>query len=125
MQQCRCNYLQACLLLLLAEEPDHGYELAVRLAPLGLAGTDAASVYRALRGLERDGLVDSTWTSSRSGPDRRVYRVTPLGRAAVDAFGRALRRDQVQMQRYLSRLDSLPASLPDHARRPVRAGEAG
>jgi DNA-binding PadR family transcriptional regulator len=122
VHESRCNYLQACLLLLLSEQPGHGYELALRLAPLGLAGTDAACVYRALRTLERAALVESNWTSSCTGPDRRVYSVTALGRAEVEAFGQGLRRDQVQAQHYLDRLAALP---PAGAGRPVRVGEAG
>src|SRR4051794_11922038 len=55
------NFLQPCLLLLLHEHPDHGYELASRLRPMHDGDGDAGGVYRALRGLERHGLVRSEW----------------------------------------------------------------
>lgn len=73
------NFLRPCLLLLLREQPAHGYELLERLRTLGFAGGDPGGLYRALRGLERDGLVRSTWEPSGSGPDRRNYELTRAG----------------------------------------------
>ena len=74
------NFLQPCLLLLLREKPDHGYELAARLRPMHDGDGDAGGVYRALRALERNGLVRSEWQASDVGPARRTYYVTPAGR---------------------------------------------
>lgn len=73
------GYLKPCLLLLLRERSDHGYNLVGRLAPLGLDQEEAASVYRALRELERDHLVRSRWGESKAGPHRRVYDLTAEG----------------------------------------------
>jgi poly-beta-hydroxybutyrate-responsive repressor len=78
------NFLQPCLLLLLAERSDHGYDLASRLRELHVAEGDPGAVYRALRGLERHGLVRSTWQTSDAGPARRTYRLTPAGLADLD-----------------------------------------
>ena len=55
------TYLHGCLLLLIAEAPAHGYELVDRLAELGLATVDSAAVYRALRALDAEGLLESWW----------------------------------------------------------------
>ena len=74
------NFLQPCLLLLLAERADHGYELATRLRPLHDGEGDSGGVYRALRGLEKHGLVRSEWRTSDVGPARRTYHIT-AGRA--------------------------------------------
>jgi poly-beta-hydroxybutyrate-responsive repressor len=73
------NFLQPCLLLLLGERPDHGYDLANRLRELHVAEGDPGAVYRALRSLERQGLVRSTWQTSGTGPARRSYRLTQAG----------------------------------------------
>src|SRR5256885_16194329 len=73
------NCLQPCLWLLLRERPDHGYELAARLRPMHDGDGDAGGVYRALRALERNGLVCSEWQASDVGPARRTYYVTPAG----------------------------------------------
>jgi PadR family transcriptional regulator PadR len=102
-----CSYLHACLLLLLAERPDHGYDLVSRLAALGLPSADGATTYRALRALEREEYVGSRWTPSHGGPARRVYHLTREGQAALAAVGSQLRSDQAQVGRYLTRLDAL------------------
>lgn len=110
--------MQACLLLLLAEQPDHGYDLVSRLPALGFDGVDAATTYRALRGLERAGSVTSRWTPSNAGPARRVYRLTARGRTVLADYGGLLRHDQVQVTRYLCRLDEIvntAAQEPDGA----------
>lgn len=78
------NYLQPCLLLLLRERSDHGYDLASRLRELNVAEGDPGAVYRALRGLERHGLVRSTWHTSDAGPARRTYQLTSEGIADLD-----------------------------------------
>ena len=72
------NFLQACLLLLLRERPAHGYDLLERLQPLR-KGTDGSGVYRLLRELEREGLVESFWHTSEVGPPRRIYCITCKG----------------------------------------------
>lgn len=72
------DYLYGCLLLLLAESPSYGYGLAAQLSELGLANVDSGKVYRALRRLDADGLVESWWEPG-AGPARRSYAVTPAG----------------------------------------------
>lgn len=72
------NFLQACLLLLLRERSAHGYDLLDRLQPLR-KGTDRSGVYRLLRELEHEGLVESLWHASDVGPPRRIYCLTPKG----------------------------------------------
>jgi len=58
------SVLEPCLLLLLREQPDHGYNLIARLRALGLVNGDPGRVYRALRALEQEDLVSSVWTAS-------------------------------------------------------------
>ena len=77
------NFLQPCLLLLLAERADHGYELASRLRPLHDGEGDSGGVYRALRALEKHGLVRSEWRTSDVGPARRTYHITSAGLALL------------------------------------------
>ena len=67
------NFLRPCILLLLREEPAHGYDLLERLRPLGFTRDDPGRLYRALRALEEEKLVRSAWEPSGTGPDRRIY----------------------------------------------------
>jgi PadR family transcriptional regulator PadR len=77
-------YLRPCLLLLLAEGPSHGYELLEAVEDLGLRCADAGGLYRALRAMDEAGEVRSWWERSESGPARRTYDITALGRRALD-----------------------------------------
>src|SRR3954465_8303132 len=74
------NFLRPCILLLLREQPAHGYELLERLRAFGFSGTDPGGLYRALRALETDGLVHSAWEASTLGPERRIYEITRAGK---------------------------------------------
>jgi len=97
------NFLQPCLLLLLREQPDHGYELAVRLRPMHDGDGDAGAVYRTLRGLERAGLVRSEWQTSDVGPARRTYFITRAGICSLDEQARGLCQTHQALHVFLDR----------------------
>lgn len=73
------------LLHLLAERPMYGFELAeqVKVSTDGVLAFKEGTLYPALHRLEADGLVESFWRKSPSGPRRRYYRLTPAGRGAL------------------------------------------
>ena len=74
-----------CILLLLAEQPSHGYALVDRLKELGFVDGSTGSLYRELRRLEDAGLAHSYWEASQTrGPARRVYELTAAGRRALN-----------------------------------------
>lgn len=79
----------AWLLLLLDSGDKHGYELAARLAGERIS-CDQSAVYRTLRRLARDGEVTSSWGEPVAGPRRRLYRLTPSGRAALEGLARQI-----------------------------------
>ena len=75
---------EPALLRLLSDGPTHGYELLERLPPLiGEERVDVGNVYRALRGLEEEGLVTSEWQAALPGPAKRTYTLTDEGRAVL------------------------------------------
>jgi len=68
---------------LLAERPMHGYDVLERFRARGMgywSDLSRASLYQALKRLEREGLVVGKSQEGREGPDRRVFRITRLGR---------------------------------------------
>jgi DNA-binding PadR family transcriptional regulator len=80
--------LRLFLLLLLAERPNHGYEL-IRLLEdrfLGLYTPSAGTVYPRLAALEEDGLVEHDEIEGR-----KIYRLTDAGRAELEAHRHELR----------------------------------
>lgn len=78
------RFLEPALLLLLHHGDAHGYTLLEKLRAFGLEGFDPTLVYRALRDMEEQGLVASSWDDEQTqGPPRRVYRLTRLGDEAL------------------------------------------
>ena len=71
------------LLVLLAKKPRHGYELQENLRERGVP-LSAGMVYRLLHGMKRQRLVRARESSSRGGPRRRIYRLTPAGEREVE-----------------------------------------
>jgi len=77
--------LDPLILATVAEEPAHGYAILQRLKERSSGAFDLAegTIYPALHRLERDGLLNSTW-STDSGRRRRVYRLTRAGTSSLE-----------------------------------------
>ena len=106
------NYLRASLLLLIAETPAHGYDLLEQIGHLGLRNVDPGGLYRALRVMEKDGLVESWWEHSSAGPARRSYRLTDEGIDWLHAWAGALREGRRYLTAYLDRYDRIIQAAP-------------
>jgi PadR family transcriptional regulator, regulatory protein PadR len=86
LAQMRRGTLQYCVLALLASEERYGFDLVRRLADVDGMVTSEGTIYPLLSRLRRDGLVESTWRESPTGPPRRYYQATAAGRRALDDF---------------------------------------
>lgn len=93
------NYLMAWLLVMLKERNLHGYEIMKALRANFDVISDAGTVYRALRQLERDGYISSWWDPKDQGPARRIYTLTEEGHQALAQWSIAL-------EQYRSNLDA-------------------
>lgn len=81
--------MRNAMLALLAKEPAHGYELRLRLLrAMGPVGEvlNPGQVYVTLSRLEKAGLVRGVAVEQSDAPDKKVYEVTPAGRAEVTAW---------------------------------------
>ncbi|MEW6554417.1 MAG: helix-turn-helix transcriptional regulator [Actinomycetota bacterium] len=113
--RCSCGpdisrrFIRPILMLLLAEEPVHGYELMGRLKEFGVgqSGMDPSLLYRLLRHLERGGLAESSLDDSGSGPARKVYRLTPEGMEVLDMWAANLDEVSTLLQKFKQRYGSL------------------
>ena len=95
----------AHLLLLMAEQPRHGYELAASLRMWEFEGVTASMVYRDLARLEADGLVQSFWAASQTrGPARHMYDLTPAGRDHLAVCADDVRRLIEHLADFLSQV---------------------
>lgn len=97
------RFLYPALLLLVAEEPQHGYRLVAGLAALGLARIERTAVYRALADLERDGLVEGRAEAPTAGSTRRVYALTAAGQQALEAWMSVVARERDLLEGVLQR----------------------
>lgn len=79
--------LQLLLVLLAGELHAYGIAQAVEEQERGRVPLELGSLYRMLDRLQRSGLVavDPVPRASPSGPGRKVYRITQLGRRVVAA----------------------------------------
>lgn len=93
------NYLMAWLLVMLKEHNLHGYEIMKELKVKFDVISDAGTVYRALRQLERDGYISSWWDPKDQGPARRIYTLTEEGHQALTLWS-------VALEQYRSNLDA-------------------
>lgn len=107
------SFLRPMLLLLLAENESHGYELLEQVTDLGLERTDPGGLYRTLRAMEQDGLVESWWEQSESGPARRSYRLTDEGSDWMHASAGALREVARHLKGFLSRYAAVAAEMAE------------
>jgi PadR family transcriptional regulator, regulatory protein PadR len=79
--------LRPTLLLLMHQGPAHGYELADKLKSFGIEGIDPSLIYRALRDMEEEGAIQSTWDEEKTqGPPRRVYTLTARGNDSLQLY---------------------------------------
>jgi DNA-binding PadR family transcriptional regulator len=83
--------IRPCLLLVLAEGPGHGYDIAERLKQLGFNWSGQGPIYRQLRSLERAELLRSN-LETPGGPARRIYELTSKGDEALDELVQDLAR---------------------------------
>lgn len=86
--QMRKGALEYCVLALLARAPRYGFELVQALGQVDGMLTTEGTIYPLLSRLRREGLVETAWRESTSGPPRRYYALTPQGEDALAAFRR-------------------------------------
>jgi PadR family transcriptional regulator PadR len=100
LAQMKRGVLEFCVLALLRGEERYGFDLVRELAGLDGMVIGEGTIYPLLARLRREGLVETRWRESSSGPPRRYYRMTASGRRALDGFIR-------EWQRFRDAVDSV------------------
>jgi PadR family transcriptional regulator PadR len=88
------NWLVPVILVTLREWNSYGYKLMEQAAALGYGTMNPGTLYRTLRHMEKDGLCQSRWETSKGGPARRVYSITDAGNAYLDFWAGSLEQYQ-------------------------------
>lgn len=80
-----------------------GYDLCSELKNHSLtdAEIDKAALYRTLRQLEANGNVTSTWVESKSGPARRIYKLTKNGEKHLEEWAVVMEHLAKSMDRFV------------------------
>lgn len=86
ISQLRRGVLEFCVLALLREGERYGFEIVRTLAQADGLVTTEGTLYPLLGRLRKEGVVDTTWRESPSGPPRRYYRLTSAGNALLSGF---------------------------------------
>ena len=79
------DLLELCLLHLMIEGDQYGYELLRQLHD-AFPDTQESAVYALLRGLCRDGCTEQYQGETSGGPARKYYCLTHAGRVRHDAL---------------------------------------
>lgn len=87
-ESCPCSgrnlakLVRPAVLVLLLQDDLHGYDILQRLNSAAVFADfrpDHTAVYRALRSMEDEGLLSSSWLPSDTGPAKRRYTITSAG----------------------------------------------
>jgi len=101
------SILEPALLILLKEQPRHGYSLLGDIEAMGMTTIHPSVVYRTLREMEGLEWIQSDWdTDQTQGPPRRIYRLTAQGEAALQNWRRELEKAQKMITDLLRRIES-------------------
>jgi PadR family transcriptional regulator, regulatory protein PadR len=104
------NWLEPMILLSIREWNSYGYELMQRASAFGYGAMNPGTLYRTLRKMEKDGVVESSWETSRGGPARRMYAITDAGEAHLGFWAKSLEQYQHSMNDFFR----LYARRPSH-----------
>lgn len=92
------------MLLILRDGSTHGYELADSLVDLVPSERiDMGNLYRMLRALEAEGIVESEWRDDLPGRNRRTYRLTEQGASLLATWADALAEANDTITAFLER----------------------
>jgi DNA-binding PadR family transcriptional regulator len=84
--------------LLLHQASAHGYTLIEQLKGIGLENLHPRVVYRALREMEENEWVVSTWDADQTqGPPRRVYSITARGDVMLNMCIQTMQQTRLQI----------------------------
>ena len=103
---CACSgrslvrFVRPVLLAFLAKRKAHGYELMQQLQTLALFNddpVDASGVYKVLKEMEKEGLLQGQVDTVSGGPSRRVFSITAQGRGCLKQWRTTLQDYQAQV----------------------------
>lgn len=109
------RHVELALLVLLREKPAYGYEALAQLDAFSLdvPSLNPGTLYRTLRRMEKNGLVESGWTPGQQGPNRRVYTVTSSGERHLETWIGVLKTRKTTITSMIERYEMTQGGIRD------------
>ena len=79
----RKGLIELCVLAALREDEAYGYQILQRLSAVECLSVSESTVYPILARLAEEGFIKVRVAPSPSGPPRRYYRITQMGRTRL------------------------------------------
>ncbi|ADE36794.1 PadR family transcriptional regulator [Methanohalophilus mahii] len=97
------RWIQFLILRVVCQEPLHGYGIVKAIEELseGRHIIKSGTMYTTLRRMEKEGLLESFWERSDTGPDKRMYKVTRDGRKHLKEWLEMLMERKRMMEKIL------------------------
>ncbi len=87
-QQMRKGILEYCVLAIIAEEEAYPSDIIEKLKKVRLIVVEG-TLYPLLTRLKNEGILTYRWEESPSGPPRKYYKLTQVGKAALKELHKA------------------------------------
>ena len=113
------DWLAPFVLLAVSLQRAHGYVIEDYLRALGVFGITMSTLYRTLRQMEKDGLLESTWEPGPTGPARRVYSITDAGHAWLETSATMLDTYRETIDRFFGLYDVGPGAARRQSSKPT------
>lgn len=113
--RCSCKsrrisrFLIPAILLLLSENPSHGYGLTEKYTEFGFteASSDPGAVYRTLKLLDSGGFIKSKWETDEPGPAKKIYSITDEGMKLLSSWVKEIKERRKTFELFLKRYNKL------------------
>jgi PadR family transcriptional regulator len=109
MTQARRGLLELCILTLVGQLAQYGYELLTVLARWPQLAVSEGTLYPLLRRLEKEGVISAQWRESVAGPPRKYYALTAAGVQRRDALA-------AEWSQLMQAMTELQSYVPDETR---------
>lgn len=95
------RWIQFLILRVVCEKSLHGYGIIKKIEELseGRHVIKTGTMYTTLRRMEEEGLVESSWEESDSGPDKRMYCITDDGREHLKGWLEMIKERKKMMEK--------------------------
>ncbi len=98
------RWIQFLILRVVCEKSLHGYGIIKKIEELseGRHVIKTGTMYTTLRRMEEEGLVESSWEESDSGPNKRMYNITDKGREQLKGWLEMIKERKKMMEKMTS-----------------------